>query len=110
MKFLRQMCAVVAVMAVVVALGFLWKNSSAASLVADDRGGRNQLAPPPNGAPGAAPDNQRFDQKGAGGISLSHIDDLAQTLVVMGALVTVVIVVDRSRRKRSGRFGQRPAT
>ena len=110
MKFLRQMSAVVAVMAVVVALGFLWKNSSAASLVADDRRRPDQQTAGPNGAPKDGPKDQRFERRGAGGISLSNLDDLAQTLVVMGALVTVVIVVDRSRRKRSGRFGQRPAT
>jgi hypothetical protein len=98
MKFLRHLLAVSALVALVVALGFAWKGSGAASLVADGRAdGR-----PPSATvarAGARPDGG-FDQRGGGGFSLSNVDDLEQTLMIEALIVTGVVAIDVARRRR----------
>ena len=104
MKFVRQTVAVVAVVAVIMVFGVLWKHSGAAGLVADGGGGPDRrqtvAAPPPPGTNGSP----RFDggfgrDKGKGSLSLSHVDDLVQTLLIEGGVLAGVVLVDRTRRR-----------
>ncbi len=96
MKLLRHFLAVSLVIGLVVALGFVWSKSGAASIVADDRGGG--LSSPVEPGTSSAVVRQ-FDQRGAGGFSLSNISDLAQTLVVLTGITAAVVVIDRARRR-----------
>jgi len=101
MKLLRHLLAVSIAVGVVVALGFAWSASGAASLVADNGGGR-QFAPASPGGP------RVLDQRGAGGFSLSHVDDLVQTLVILTLITTAVVLIDKARRRyRPSRFPPR---
>jgi hypothetical protein len=93
------MLAVLAVVAVVMALGIALGHSPAASLFADRHGDQFRRAK----IAGAAPD--RFAPDGGGDRragSFANVDDLVQTMVVLGLLVTGVVVVDRTRRRRNG--------
>ncbi|MFN8052618.1 MAG: hypothetical protein U0Q22_14320 [Acidimicrobiales bacterium] len=108
MKFLRHLLAVSAIVAVVVGIGFAWKASPAASLVADGRDGRDRPGLPAGApAPPAAVnrtgrfDRDRVERRGAGGISLSNVDDLVQTMFVGVLVLGGVILVDRARRRRN---------
>jgi hypothetical protein len=78
MKLTRQILVVFAVVAVIMALGFAWQHSPAASLVADHGHGKR-----------------------GGGFDLSHADDLVQSLMILGLIIGGVVVVDRVRRWRS---------
>ncbi|MCU1399512.1 MAG: hypothetical protein JWN62_2621 [Acidimicrobiales bacterium] len=84
-KFLHHLLGVSIAVGVVIAVGFAWSASGAAGIVADDGGGR------------------QFDQRGAGGFSLSHVDDLVQTLVILALITAAVVVIDRVRRRRRPR-------
>jgi hypothetical protein len=98
MKLLRHLLAVSTMVALVVALGFAWKGSGAASLVADGRGeGR-----PPSATVGkfGAPHDGGFDQRGGGGFSPSNIGDLEQTLMIEALIVAGVVAIDVARRRR----------
>ena len=57
MKFLRQFMAVCVLVAAVIGVGFAWKHSAAASLVADDRADRPSASqsPPPAAEPALTP-------------------------------------------------------
>jgi ABC-type nitrate/sulfonate/bicarbonate transport system permease component len=90
MKLTRHFLAVSIVVGLVVALGFVWSTSGAASVVADDGGGR----------------------RGAGGFSLSDVSDLVQTLIILALITAVVVTIDRTRRRRRHRQfpGQRQRT
>ena len=101
MKFLRQFVVACALVAVIVGLGFAWKHSPAAGLVADGgRDRRDRVATAP-----IAPDDPAFarirerDNRGEHGMSISNLDDLAQSLVAEAAIVGVVVVIDLRRRK-----------
>lgn len=80
MKFLRHLMVVSVVVALVVSVGFLWSHSGAASLVADGGG----------------------DRRANSGISLSNIDDLVQTVVILGLILGGVVAIDQARRRRRG--------
>ncbi len=105
MKFLRHLLAVLVVISLVVSLGFLWSHSGAAGLVADGGGDRGPSRPPSGAAAtsgaSTAPSG-RFDRRGNSGISLSNIDDLGQTVVVLGLILGGVVAIDRTRRRRRG--------
>lgn len=111
MKFVRHLLAATAVVAVVVALGFVWSWTGAASLIADGRGDR----PPPTGAPAPTGSSgtehsrdRRFDDRGSGGVSLTNIDDLGQTLFIEAAIVGGVVAIDLARRRRRQQRRGRP--
>ena len=89
MRLVRHFLAVSIVVGLVVALGFVWSTSGAASVVADDRG-------------------RRLDQRGAGGFSLSNVSDLVQTLIILALITAAVVTVDRTRRRRRHRGSNRP--
>jgi hypothetical protein len=96
MKLLRHFLAVSVAVGLVVALGFIWSTSGAASIVADERGGRL----PDRAQPGTSSvtlDN--FDRRGAGGFSLSNISDLLQTLLILALITAAVVIIDRTRRR-----------
>jgi len=96
MRFLRHLLAVLAVIAVIIGLGYLWKASPAASLISNGGGhdaGR-QFAPP-RGNPS--------DQGGRnldGGFALGRVDDLAQTVIEVALIFGAVVLIDQARRRR----------
>ncbi len=107
MKLLRHFLAVSAAVSVVILLGFIWSTSGAASIIADDRGGRLPDGVPP-GTSSFSPND--FGRRGAGGFSLSNISDLVQTLVILALITTAVVAIDRMRRRRGPqRFPKRGA-
>lgn len=72
--------------------------SPAASIVSDgDHGGHGGRLP----SAGATPIGDRFRDRGSGGLSLSSIDDLVQTIVIGVAVMGIVVVIDRVRRHRT---------
>jgi hypothetical protein len=102
MKFARHLLAASAVVGLIVALGFVWSWSGAASLMTDGRGDHDRAAVTVDqtGA-SSAPESRRFDERrGDGGMSLSNAGDLAQTLLVEGVIIGGVIAIDRVRRRR----------
>ena len=96
MKFLRQFMAVCVLVAAVIGVGFAWKHSAAASLVADDRADR----PSASQSPPPGPDQRDRGPRGNHGLSISNIGDLGQSLAVQGAVVGAVVLIDRKRRQR----------
>jgi hypothetical protein len=104
MKFIRHVLAVTAVVGLVVALGFAWSHSSAASLVADGRRDRRAVpAAVARTGSNAADLSRQFDQRGAHGLSLSNISDLVQTLVVLALILGAVVAIDLAHRRRNPR-------
>lgn len=104
MRLIRHFAAVVVLVGCIVGVGYTWSQSGLASLVSDDR----RDGPP--GRPGDAAEAQRTEgdredhrdqDRSSGGLSLSSIDDLLQTIVVEVGLGAVVVIADRSRRKRN---------
>jgi len=108
MRFVRHFLAASTVVGMVIALGFVWDHSSAASLVADGRSDRSPASASLTqaGQGRAAPARGRSDRRGANGMSLSNLDDLIQTLLIEGLILGGVVVVDTARR----RHGRRPRT
>jgi len=106
-KFVRQTVAVVAVVAVILALGVVWGHSGAAALVADDRGGQLKRFPDgarlPEGFGSVQPGRGDGQNKGNHSLSISNVDDLVQTLFIEGAVLCGVVVIDRSLRQRRRR-------
>jgi hypothetical protein len=107
-RLLRHFLAVSIVIGLVVAVGFVWSTSDAASIVADDNGGGSRPSP---AQPGTSPAARReLDQRGASGFSLSNISDLAQTLLILTLITAAVVVIDGTRRRyRPRRFPTRSA-
>jgi len=95
LRYGRRLVVVAAVVAAIVGLGFLWKHSPAASLVADDRSGGDRVA-----RAGARPRDEGFRGNDHSGMSLSNIDELVQTVVIGVGILGAVVVVDRVRRTR----------
>ena len=93
MKFLRHLVALAMVIAVIIALAFLWKHSPMASVIANDRQGfrasGNLAASPLRDGAGSQPSSGLFN--------LNRGDDLAQTFAVLGLLFGSVVIVDRVR-------------
>lgn len=95
-RYTMRMVVVLAVIAGVIGLGVLWRSSPAASLVRNDRrfgDGRQRHAPSPR--------EFRSDRGRESAAGLSSIDDLGQTVFVVAAITAVVVVVDKSRRRRN---------
>jgi len=101
-RYAARLLVVVAIIAVVVGLGFVWRVSPAASIVSNDREGREgrEGRPVPAGAP--APDEERFERrrKGDGGLSLGSVDEVVQTMLIGVGVMAVVVLIDRTRRRR----------
>ena len=95
-RYLRRLAVVCAVIAAVVGLGFLWRVSPAAGLVADGGGPRREL---PAGA-SQPRDGDRHHLRLDGGLDLNSIDDLGQTVFIGVGVLGVVVAVDRARRRR----------
>jgi hypothetical protein len=89
--WVRRLLVVMAVIAAVVALGFLWRISPLKSLVIDDHGGHR-----PGG--GDRPPGDRFGRGGA--FSLGNIDDLAQSALIGVVVLAAVVAIDKVRRRR----------
>lgn len=96
MKLLRHFFAVSLAVAVVVALGFVWSGSGAASIVADDRGGPVTKHAPPGMSDVIVQDFGRQ----SGGFSLSNVSDFVQTLLILAIITAAVVLIDRARRRR----------
>lgn len=98
-RYAARLLVIVAIIAVVVGLGFVWRVSPAASIVSNDREGRERR-PVPAGAP--APDEERFERrrKGDGGLSLGSVDEVVQTMLIGVGVMAVVVLIDRTRRRR----------
>jgi hypothetical protein len=99
MKLLRHFLAVSTAVGLVVALGVVWSASGAASIVADNKGGR-QPESVPSGTSFAL---REIDRRGAGGFSLSNASDLVQTLIILALITVAVVVIDRTRRRHRHR-------
>lgn len=92
MKLARQFLVVLLVIAGFVAIGYAWKASPAASLVANQRGDRQP-------ADGSFSPRDRGG-KGNHGLSVSNVGDLIQSMAIMALVVTGVVVIDVARRQR----------
>ncbi len=104
-RFILRLGVVAVAVAVIVGLGFLWRVSPAADLVADGGPPNRAASASSNRATSLNPlsgDEGRGD-RGAHGVSLSHIDDLVQTTLIQLAVLSGVVVVDRQRRSRRRR-------
>lgn len=95
-RYVVRLVVVLAVVAAVIGLGVVWRSSSAASLVANDRGFGDRR--PPAGATGG--DHFGGDRRNSAG-GLSSIDDLGQTVFVVCIIVAGVVVFDKARRRRN---------
>lgn len=92
--WMRRLAVVVLLIAVVVALGFLWRVSPLKGLVIDDHHRRG-----PGGE--ARPPGEGFrDRDGGGAFRLASLDDLVQTVLVGAGVLGVVVAVDKWRRRR----------
>ncbi len=118
MKFLRQLLAVFAVAAVIIGLGFVWKHSPLASLVADGRGndqrvGITNVQVQPNTPPLPDVQNAGRSNRGNHGLSIANVSDLAQSMVVEGLIIGAIVVIDlrrrNHRRSQSGGWLRIPA-
>ncbi len=101
MRFLRHIASTLGVVAVIVAIGFLWRITPAASVVADDhdRGGPPAgfaAKTPPTGRPGFDRSFGRNDSA-----NLTDPSDLIQTIVTVGGVIAGVVVIDAARRRRA---------
>lgn len=88
------MIVVLFVVAGIVAIGYGWKHSPAASVVED----RQRRDAPANASFDRGPDGLR--DRGNHGVSLGNLADLAQTRFVVGALVGGVVSIDLQLRAR----------
>ncbi len=93
--FVGRMVLVALVVAGIVAIGYGWKHSPAASVVVDDR---QRQAATGNASFNRVPDRAR--DRGNHGLSFGNFPDLAQTLFVEGALVGGVVFIDLRLRAR----------
>jgi hypothetical protein len=108
-KFVRHLLAASIAVGLVVVVGFIWKGTSAASLVSEGRSDRQESVssrPLGDGPSFGTSQNQReigFGRRLGGGISASNLDDLVQTLLELGLIIGAVIVLDVLRRQRRRR-------
>ena len=86
-----RLLVVLAITASVTGVGYLWRSSALASIVAD--GG-------PGARDGFIRDGAGSGGRGATAFSLGNIDDLIGTIVIGVAVLGVVIVIDKARRHR----------
>jgi hypothetical protein len=109
-RYATRLLVVMAIIGAIVGLGFVWRVSPAAGIVADGGGRDGRRLPPgvsaadaPSSAPAAGTtDGDRFERRdrGSGGLSLSRADDLVQTMVLGAGVLAVVVLIDRTRRRR----------
>lgn len=98
-RYGRRLLVVLAVTAAIIGLGFVWRSSSAASIITDGgRPDRRELEgqPPPDGTNRP----ERRDRRG-GAAGLSSIDELGSTMLIGAAVLGVVVAVDTVRRRRN---------
>jgi hypothetical protein len=100
MKVLRRLMTLLLVLGVIIALGFAWKHSPAASLIADDRGGQPALERP--NRPAGNREDRRFSD--SDGLNFADVGELAPTLALQTLAFVLVIFVDKRRRQRQPRI------
>ena len=121
MKFVRQMAAVLLVVAVVVALGVAWERSGEASWIAVPRGGGPASRGPAVSriAGGPAPGQRIRAGAGTGHVlvlragappaGFSGLRNVVRTTEIEAGVAAVVIALDAARRRRRRRARrQRP--
>ena len=90
-RYGARLIVVAAVIAALVGVGYLWRASALSSVIADGgRQGRDGF-PRADGGPGG---------RGSTAFSLGNIDDLVGTIVIGVGVLGVVMVIDRTRRRR----------
>jgi hypothetical protein len=112
-RFARHLAAVLLTVAVVVALGLVWARSSQGSWLGTPGGGLVQVKIFHPGqlikVRGQHPVTLIRRESGSG-LSLSQVQDVEQTLIIMSLFVTVVVAIDAvARRRRRARRTDRPA-
>ncbi len=92
MKFLRHFAALLGVLGIIFALALVWKHTPLASLISN---GDRQQSGPGRGQP-------QFAGGPAGGhvFGFANLDDLAQSIAVLSALIAGVVIIDLRRRDR----------
>lgn len=98
-RYARRLLVVLAFAAVIIGLAFVWRSSSAASIITDGgRPDRREIEgqPPPDGTDRP----ERRDRRG-GAAGLSSIDELGATMLIGGAVLAVVVGIDTVRRRRN---------
>lgn len=107
MKFVRQLSAVIVVVAIVVGMGFALKVSPLAGLIAADRGPRMyspdgaELKPVVlfgDAAQRTAQVAERRTRLKSGPVTKAGIKDIGQTGVTILAIIGVVVLIDSRRR------------
>ena len=93
--FIGRLLVVAIVVAGVVAIGYGWKHSPAANLVADHPRDSDSL-----GSSSFGPQRDGPGGRGNHGLSLGNLSDLGQTLFIEAAIVGGVVLIDRQRRSR----------
>lgn len=111
--YVRRLLIVIVAIAAVVGLGFAWRASPAAGLVADDHGGRQGREAIEDDDDAPALDTQAQDaptdgrphkgdgeRGGGGGIRIDGIPELVKTMVIGTGVLAAVVAFDRARRRR----------
>ena len=104
MSFARKLLWATVAVAVVVGLGFAWRATPAADLVAFDRDHERHERDERAGREGSEGFDQREERRRAteaGMFHLDQLDDLAGSLLQPAILVTLVAVADGVRRRRA---------
>ncbi len=86
-RFVARALVVCAGVALIIGLGFVWKESPLAGIVADDRTGQLQVQ-----SDGFGGDRRLND-----GFSFANASDLIQTFAILGGIVAAVVVIDKVR-------------
>lgn len=98
-RYSRRLLVVLAVTAVIIGLGFVWRSSSAASIVTDGgRPDRREIEGQPTPDGNTQPESR--DRRG-GAAGLASIDELGSTMLIGIAVLGVVVAVDTVRRRRN---------
>ena len=120
MKFVRQLAAVLLVVAVVVALGVAWERSGEASWISVPHGGvpasrgpaisRIAGGPPPGQRirGGAGTGHALVPRAGAPPAGFSGLPNVVRTTEIEAGAAAVVIALDAARRRRRRVRRQRP--
>ena len=93
-----RVVGVCAAITLIIGLGFVWKVSPFAGIVANDNGRQpvdsQQLARQSAGQQQGGPGR---DNRGTGGFDFGTISDFIQTFVILGGVLSAVVVFDKCR-------------